>query len=45
MRTPEQADELHALGASLFTVGISGPDYDLEPVKRWLAWRDSKNGQ
>ncbi|MDQ1527215.1 MAG: hypothetical protein QOG18_1828 [Microbacteriaceae bacterium] len=45
MRTPEQADELHALGASLFTVGISGPDYNLEPVKRWLAWRDSKNGQ
>ncbi|MHB1172181.1 MAG: LLM class F420-dependent oxidoreductase [Lacisediminihabitans sp.] len=42
-RTPAQADELHALGATLFTIGITGPDYDLVPVKRWLAWRDAKN--
>ena len=42
-RTPRVADELRALGASLFTVGISGPKYDLEPVRDWLAWRDAKN--
>ena len=40
----DNADQLHALGASLFTVGISGPDYDLAPVAEWLAWRDAKNG-
>ena len=38
------ADELHALGVTLFTLGISGPDYDVTKVKEWLAWRDSKNG-
>ena len=42
-RTPEQADEFVALGATLFTLGISGPDYDLSPVKDWLAWRDHHN--
>ncbi len=42
-RTEAEADELHALGTRLFTVGITGPDNDLEPVKRWLAWRDGKN--
>jgi probable F420-dependent oxidoreductase len=38
------ADALHAAGVRLFTVGISGPDYDLGAVQRWLAWRDAKNG-
>lgn len=42
-RTFDQADELHALGARLYTVQISGPDHDLQPVKDWLAWRDGKN--
>ena len=42
-RTPEQADELHVLGTTLFTIGISGPDYDLAPVRDWLSWRDGKN--
>jgi probable F420-dependent oxidoreductase len=42
-RTPEQAGELYDLGARLFTVGISGPDYDLGPVRDWLAWRDERN--
>lgn len=41
--SPDDADQLHALGATLFTVGISGPDYDLAPVEEWLAWRDTKN--
>jgi len=39
----EVADQLRELGVSLFTVGISGPDYDLEIVKQWLAWRDAQN--
>jgi probable F420-dependent oxidoreductase len=43
-RTPEQADELRELGTSLFTLGITGPDYDLEAVRRWVKWRDSTNG-
>jgi probable F420-dependent oxidoreductase len=40
-RTPEEGDELLALGATLFTVGITGPDYDLTRTKNWLAWRDA----
>ena len=43
-RTVAQADEQRALGASLFTVGITGPEYDLALVQRWLDWRDSTNG-
>ncbi|GAA1684455.1 LLM class F420-dependent oxidoreductase [Microcella alkalica] len=35
-----EADELRALGASLFTIGLTGPEYDLAPVREWLAWRD-----
>jgi probable F420-dependent oxidoreductase len=38
------ADALYTAGVRLFTVGISGPDYDLGAVQRWLAWRDAKNG-
>jgi probable F420-dependent oxidoreductase len=41
-RSLAEGDELRALGASLFTVGISGPDLDFEPVTRWLAWRDAQ---
>ncbi len=37
------ADQLRDLGVTLFTVGISGPDYDLDIVKDWLAWRDAQN--
>ncbi|MEJ3744815.1 LLM class F420-dependent oxidoreductase [Actinomycetes bacterium KLBMP 9797] len=33
--------KLRDLGVSLFTLGVSGPDYDLDPLRRWLAWRDS----
>jgi probable F420-dependent oxidoreductase len=42
-RSVEEADEQFDLGATMFTVGITGPDYDLEPVRDWLAWRDGKN--
>lgn len=31
-------------GATLFTVGASGPDYDLSTLEKWLAWRDQRNG-
>jgi probable F420-dependent oxidoreductase len=43
-RSMADADALHALGATLFTLGISGPRHDLGPVRDWLAWRDEKNG-
>jgi probable F420-dependent oxidoreductase len=42
--TESEADQLHGLGTTLFTLGISGPDYPLDGVKRWLAWRDATNG-
>lgn len=42
-RDEAYADQLRELGVTLFTLGITGPEYDLEPVKRWLAWRDAQN--
>ena len=42
-RTHDEADEQVALGASMFTIQITGPDFDLEPVRDWLAWRDQRN--
>ncbi|GAA5114536.1 LLM class F420-dependent oxidoreductase [Haloechinothrix salitolerans] len=32
------------LGVTLFTVGASGPDYDLSRLRSWIAWRDKMNG-
>lgn len=40
-RDEAAADELHALGTTMFTLGITGPHHDLDAVKRWLRWRDS----
>lgn len=40
-RTLAEADEFVALGTTLFTVGVSGPDWDLGKLKDVLAWRDS----
>src|SRR5215207_7306076 len=37
----EHADALYDVGVRLITLGISGPDYDLENVRQWLAWRDA----
>lgn len=37
------ADALLALGFSLFTVGLSGPDYDLQKAQEWIRWRDQRN--
>lgn len=42
-RDEAYANGLLEAGVTLFTLGISGPDYDLAPVKRWLAWRDARN--
>jgi probable F420-dependent oxidoreductase len=39
----ELGNQLHELGSTLFTIGIGGPDYDLAPLRDWLAWRDEKN--
>ena len=43
-RAEADADALLAHGVTLFTLGITGPDYDFSEVKRWLAWRDAQNG-
>ena len=36
-------DQLLAAGVTLFTIGVSGPDYDLSAVAEWVAWRDERN--
>jgi probable F420-dependent oxidoreductase len=41
--SPEElGPKLRSLGASLFTVGAGGPDYDLSELRDWIAWRDSQ---
>lgn len=40
---PQLGDEFYELGFRQFTFGVNGPDYNLDFVKDWLAWRDSKN--
>ncbi|MDX2376016.1 LLM class F420-dependent oxidoreductase [Microbacterium sp. LRZ72] len=42
-RTTEDADALHAGGVRLFTLALSGPDFDWALVERWLRWRDAHN--
>ena len=39
----EVGPKLRSLGASLFTVGVGGPDYDLSELRDWIAWRDTQN--
>lgn len=39
-----EGQPLRDLGASLFTIGIGGPDYDLSVVETWLRWREELNG-
>ncbi|MFC7405565.1 LLM class F420-dependent oxidoreductase [Georgenia alba] len=42
-RRPEEiGDQLVAAGATLFTVPVGGPDYDLDLLRRWIAWRDAR---
>jgi len=43
-RTMQQADELHEAGATLFTLGLDGPEFDMSVVREWLSWRDRANG-
>ncbi|WP_108717643.1 LLM class F420-dependent oxidoreductase [Miniimonas sp. S16] len=38
----EVADDLLDAGATLFTIGTSGPDYDLDLAAQWVAWRDER---
>lgn len=40
----EVADELLDAGATLLTVGTSGPDYDLSLLQQWVTWRDERAG-
>ncbi len=40
-RDEATADELLALGTTMFTLGITGPHHDIDTVKRWLSWRDT----
>jgi probable F420-dependent oxidoreductase len=42
-RGESDAAQLHDLGVTLFTLGLSGPEYNLDAVKKWLAWRDAVN--
>jgi probable F420-dependent oxidoreductase len=43
-RPPETAGQaLLDVGTTLFTIGLSGPHYDLGQVRDWLAWRDERN--
>jgi probable F420-dependent oxidoreductase len=35
-------DVLVAAGATLLTIGESGPDYDLSTVQAWVDWRDER---
>ncbi len=38
----ETGDAFLAAGATLFTVGVSGPDYDLTTLKAWIDWRNTR---
>jgi|SRR5690554_5330027 len=40
--TLEKADEYVANGVTFLAMGISGPDYDLGPLKELVQWRDAK---
>ena len=38
----EVGADLVAAGVTLFTIGVGGPDYDLDLVTQWVAWRDAQ---
>jgi probable F420-dependent oxidoreductase len=38
----EVAGPLLEAGVTLFTIGTSGPHYDLSLVEQWVAWRDAR---
>ena len=37
-----RADEYVSRGISHLIVGADGPDYELEPLRRMVTWRDSR---
>ncbi|MCL3860567.1 LLM class F420-dependent oxidoreductase [Actinotalea sp. K2] len=37
------AEAFRQAGVGLFTVDVSGPVYDLGPLREWIAWRDEVN--
>ncbi|MFB2582247.1 LLM class F420-dependent oxidoreductase [Herbiconiux sp. P15] len=43
-KAKEQLDEQLENGVTLFTLGITGPDIDLQGVKDLVAWRDEVSG-
>jgi hypothetical protein len=43
-RPPDDvAEGLLKAGITLFTIGLSGPSYNLTLVRRWIAWRNDYN--
>jgi probable F420-dependent oxidoreductase len=38
-----RAERLRALGVTLLSVAVNGPDYDLTPLEHLIAWRDEVN--
>jgi probable F420-dependent oxidoreductase len=38
-----RGDELVAAGATLLTMGVGGPDFDLSWLEPWVEWRDERN--
>ena len=36
------ADAIADAGADEITLGVAGPQFDFQLVKRWLAWRDAR---
>jgi len=41
-RPDELAEGFRQAGATLFTVGVGGPNYDLSLARTWVQWRDSQ---
>lgn len=41
----EEGEPLLAMGATLFTAGCGGPDYEVPGLEEWLAWRDEVNAR
>lgn len=41
----DRADEYVAAGATLITLGVEGPDFDLSGLADWVAWRNERNSE
>jgi len=40
----DRLDDYVDIGVTHLVVGAGGPDFDLEPLRKLVAWRDSRNG-